>query len=75
MKQDWITGLVTVLVAIVGIAIIAVIVSPQAQTGSVVTALGEAIKRLICVATSPVTGASCGGTSVNSTITFGTNPV
>jgi hypothetical protein len=75
VKQEWITGLATVLIAIVGLAIIAVLVSPNAQTGNVLGSLGSAIQRLICIATSPVTGASCGGTSVTSTITFGGGPV
>jgi len=63
-------SIVTVLLAIIGVAVIAVLVSKQAQTGSVLGAGGSALANAISCAESPVTGASC-GTSVTSLISFG----
>jgi hypothetical protein len=63
-------SVVTVLLAIVGVAVIAVLVSKQAQTGSVLGAGGTALANAISCAESPVTGGSC-GTSVTSSISFG----
>ena len=69
-----ITSIVSVLLAVIGLAIVAVLVSRNAQTGSVLGAGGGAFAQIICKALSPITGNSCGGSgipSVNSTITFG----
>lgn len=63
-------SIVTVLLAIIGVAIIAVLVSKQAQTGSVLGTGGSALAQAIGCAASPVTGGSC-GTSVTSSISFG----
>ena len=62
-------SIVTVLLAIVGVSVIAVLVSNKANTGSVLGAGGSALAQAIGCATSPVTGGSC-GTSVSSSITF-----
>jgi hypothetical protein len=62
-------SIVTVLLAIVGVAVIAVLVSNKANTGSVLGAGGGALAQAIGCAASPVTGGSC-GTSVSSSITF-----
>lgn len=62
-------AIVTVLLAIVGVAIVAVLVSNHANTGSVLGAGGSALAQAIGCATSPVTGGSC-GTSVSSSISF-----
>jgi PRD1 phage membrane DNA delivery len=70
MSEKLITALVTIATAIVGVAVIAVLVSPQAQTGNVINASAGGFAQLLCKATSPITGASC-GTSVTSTINFG----
>ncbi len=48
--------IVTVLTAIVGIAILAVLVSKNAQTPAVVKSFGDAFQGAIGVAVSPVTG-------------------
>jgi hypothetical protein len=53
-----ITSLVTVATAIIGVAIIAVLVSQRAQTGSVIQAAGEAFSGALNAAESPVTGGS-----------------
>lgn len=75
MSDKTITALVTILLAIVGVAVIAVLVSKGAQTGNVFTSAGQAISNMLCVALSPVTGGSCGGggltPNVTSSISFG----
>lgn len=76
MSDKTITALVTIVLAIVGVAVIAVLVSKGAQTGNVFTSAGQAISNMLCVALSPVTGNSCGGGSssltpdVQSSISF-----
>lgn len=56
-------AIVTVLLAIVGVAVIAVLVSNHANTGSVLGAGGGAIANALACAESPVTGGSCGSGS------------
>jgi PRD1 phage membrane DNA delivery len=70
VENKAITGIVGVLLAIIGLAIIAALVSPNAQTGNVLTKGAQAIANAISCALSPVTGAGC-GTSVYSTF----NPI
>lgn len=57
MSDHLISGVITVLSAIVGIAIIAVLVSQKAQTGNVITSAGQAFANDISAAVAPVTGA------------------
>jgi len=52
------TGLITIATAIVGVAIIAVLVSKNAQTGSVISSLAKGFAGDLAAAVSPVTGAS-----------------
>lgn len=49
---------VTVLTAIIGVAIIAVLVSQKANTGNVIASLGGAFSNALSAAVSPVTGNS-----------------
>lgn len=56
MSDSFWTSIVTVLMAIIGVAIIAVLVSPKAQTGNVITAGGNAFGNILQGALSPVTG-------------------
>lgn len=56
MANDVITGIVTILMAIVGVAIIATLVSPRAKTSNVIQAGGNAFATAIGAAVSPVTG-------------------
>lgn len=65
MKDELITSVVTVLTAIIGVAIIAVLVSKQANTSAVVQAGGSAFSQMLSTALSPVTGgtSSFGGFS------------
>lgn len=58
MGKDAIEGLITVATAIVGVAIIATLVSANAQTANVLTAGGTALGTAIKAATGPVIGAS-----------------
>jgi PRD1 phage membrane DNA delivery len=52
--------LMTVATAIIGLAIIAVLVSKQAATGSVITQAGSAFGNVIKAAVSPVGGTGSG---------------
>lgn len=72
MSDHLITSLVSIAVALTGVAILALLVSKQANTSNVFGALGDSVSQAICVATSPVTGANCRSLvpNVNSTITF-----
>lgn len=56
--DKWIESVVSVAVAIVGVAIIAVLVSRQANTAGVVSSAGSAFSSILKAATSPVTGGS-----------------
>jgi hypothetical protein len=74
MSDHAITSGVSIFLAIIGVAIVALIVSAQSKTTTVVGAGGSALKQAICVALSPVTGGgNCGNLtpSVTSTINFG----
>jgi hypothetical protein len=74
MSDHTTTSIVSVLLAITGLAALALLVSGSASTSNVLGSFGSSISRMICVALSPVTGGNCGGgntPSVNSTITFG----
>lgn len=73
-------SIITVLLAIIGVAIVAVLVSKQAQTGSVLGAGGSAFSQALGCALSPVTGGSCGAGSSGGTtfklpsLNFPSNP-
>lgn len=58
MGEQLITSVVTVLTAIIGVAIIAVLVSRNANTVGVISAGGSAFSGALGTALSPVTGAS-----------------
>ncbi len=58
MGDQLITSVVTVLTAIVGVAIIAVLVSKNANTVGVIQAGGGAFSQSLSTALSPVTGQS-----------------
>lgn len=63
MSELW-KGIVTILTAIIGVAILATLVSKQANTAGVVTAGGNAFARMLGAATSPVSGGGFGGTGM-----------
>ena len=56
MGEKVITSIVTVLVAIVGVAIIAVLVSKNSNTTGVISAGGSAFSSSLGTALSPITG-------------------
>lgn len=58
MGDSVIQGVVTIASAVVGIAIIAVLVSKQAQTGTVIQAATSGFASDISAAVSPITGGS-----------------
>lgn len=58
MGDHVISSFVTIATAIVGVAVIAVIVSKNAQTGTVLTSAGTAFASALSAATAPVTGTS-----------------
>ena len=56
--NDVVSGVITVLTAIVGVAILAVLVSKNANTAGVIGAGGKAFAQSIGAAVAPVTGGS-----------------
>lgn len=58
MGDQLVTSLVTVATAIIGVAIIAVLVSKNANTSGVISAGGSAFNSALATAVSPVTGGS-----------------
>lgn len=58
MGSNLVTGLVTIAVAIVSLAALAVIVSKNAQTPAVISSAGNALGSDIMAAVSPVSGGS-----------------
>lgn len=60
MNDKGIMLITTIVSAIIGLAIVSVLVSGQAQTGTVLTSAGTAFSSLITAAVSPVTGGSSG---------------
>lgn len=73
--KEFTPALTGILLAIVGLAVIAVILSPSANTSNVVNAGGSGFINAIKCAVAPVTGGTCAGSSLipftNSTITYG----
>lgn len=58
MSDHLINSIVTVLTAIVGVAIIAVLVSQKAQTAGVITSAGAAFANDLSAAVAPITGST-----------------
>lgn len=58
MSDHLIASITTVAVAIIGVAILAVLVSQRAQTSQVITSAGSAFAQDLLAAVSPVTGGS-----------------
>lgn len=56
---------VTIAVAIVGVAILAVLVSRQSNTAGVIQAAGRAFSDSLATAVSPITGGRGAGLAVN----------
>lgn len=60
MSDSLITSLVTIATALTGVAIVAVLVSNNAQTGNVIKAATAGFASDLSAAVSPVTGGSSG---------------
>lgn len=58
MGNGLVEGIVSIFVAIVGVAIVAVIVSKKSNTAGVLQAWGSAFSNALGVAVSPVTGSN-----------------
>lgn len=69
--KDTGTSIVSVLLAIIAVAIVAVLVSQSANTSNVLTSFGSSFRNMLCAALRPI-GVNCGNTltSVTSTIHF-----
>lgn len=65
MGKDFFTSIVSIGTAIVGVAIISVLVSKNAQTPAVISSAGTAFGQDLAVAVSPVTGNSNLGSSLS----------
>lgn len=60
MGRDLIEGLVSIAVAVIGIALVAVIVGRGSQTANVLTSAGGALSSVLKAATAPATGSGIG---------------
>ncbi len=63
MSDNLITGIVSIVLAIIALATFATAVSPKAQTGSVIQAGAGGLATDIAAATAPVTGGGMGFSS------------
>lgn len=63
MTDDLIRSMVTIATAIIGVAILAVLVSRNSQTPAVLGAAGSAFSRALSTAISPVAGGNFGITT------------
>lgn len=65
MGEQLFTSLVSIATGILGVAIIAVLVSKNANTSGVLSAAGSAFGQDLSVAVSPVTGGNAFGSNFN----------
>ncbi len=65
MGEQLVTSLTAIATAIVGVAIISVLVSKNANTSGVINAGGSAFSQVLGVAVSPVTGGSIASGGIN----------
>lgn len=67
MTDNIISGIVTVMTAIIGVAILAVIVSKNSNTSGVISSAGSAFAGALSAATAPITGSTSfsGGSTLN----------
>ncbi len=61
MTDSLVTSIVTVLTAIIGVAILAVLVSKNSQTGTVIKAAAGGFSQDLATALSPISGSGFGG--------------
>ncbi len=60
MGDKAVTGLVAIITAIIGVAIIAVLVSKNSNTSGVLTSGGNAFSNILKTAVSPISGGGLG---------------
>lgn len=73
MSDHAITTAVSIGLALMGLAVVALLVSQGSNTTGVLTSGGGAIQQALCVALSPVTGGTCGRSlipNVTSSVSF-----
>lgn len=58
MNKDMFEPVITIAAGVIGLAIIAILVSKNAQTSSVIGAAGSAFSNVLSAAEAPVTGAA-----------------
>lgn len=63
-------AMITIFTAIVGVAILSVLVSRNSQTGNVLTSFGQMFSNSLSAATAPVTG-KASAPNVGSSMAFG----
>jgi hypothetical protein len=64
-------ALLAIVTAVIGLAIVSVVLSNQAQTGTIISDSGQALSSVIGAATAPITGASSSanvGSDVNTVL-------
>lgn len=71
MSETLITSIVTVLTAIIGVAILAVLVSKQSQTSTVIKSASSGFATDLAAALSPISGGGFGGGVNLPTVNFG----
>jgi PRD1 phage membrane DNA delivery len=67
MGQQTISGLVTVVAALVGLGVIATVVSKNADTANIIGTAGRSLSGALTAAEGPVLGSSFGGLNVAGT--------
>lgn len=67
MREELVTSIVTVLTAIIGVAILAVLVSSKAQTANVISAGAQGFAADLGAALSPVSGSGLNIGGINFT--------
>jgi hypothetical protein len=66
--------IVTISLAIVGLATLAVLVSRNANTAGVLTAYGQTFSSMVAAATAPVTGNAANPSAFNTSLLSGFSP-
>ena len=59
MNDHTITAVVSVILAIIGVGVLAVLVSKYSQTGAVFGSAATGLSNALCTALSPITGGKC----------------
>lgn len=62
MSTELTSAIIVILTAIIGVAIIATLVSPQAQTSNVIKSGGSVLTSLLSTAINPFSGSNSGST-------------